>query len=165
MPTRPTRRKNTNLHLDETSTSPASTLRNSNNNSDTQLYTRLGTARHDNDTTRHDSTKTFPDHPADRPGSRIFCRLPFLPPLPTPRSCQSQPEPTITACTPQKSLPSPLYFFSALGDSVFYFCSARLLNRALPPELQLRSIPNRVGPGLCYQAGAPSRELGVCRAR
>lgn len=71
--------------------------------------TACGTSRHVK--TRH---RPFPIvHPADRPASRFFsavCLFRRL--LPTPRSCQSQPDPTITGCSPQKSLLSPLFFFS-----------------------------------------------------
>lgn len=65
----------------------------------------------------------------------------------------------------KKSAVATLFFFLALGNSVFYFRSARPLNRVLPPDLQLRSIPNRVWTRAMQPSRAPcSRELGVYEA-
>lgn len=142
--TRPEREKWPHMRLDGTQTP----------NHSTQLGN--GTARHV--TSRHDSTRHGP-FPIILPiglSIRFFfsavCLFRRL--LPTPGTSQCQPEPTITACSPQKSLLSPLFLLLlSSGSSVFYFRPARPLNRALPPDLQLRSNPTRVGTGAMQRSG------------
>lgn len=98
-----------------------------------------GTARHARHvTSRHDTTED------------LFCRLPFPPPPPPGRARARRSQPSSTS--PHKKVCRATFIFFPFWPGKF-----RVLFPISPPTkpspawLQLRTIPNRVGPGLCKQ--------------
>lgn len=110
-------------------------------------------------TSRQDSTQTFPYHSSCRSAclTLCFCRLPFPPPAPHPPVVPESAGSNHYRFLPTKKSAVATHFFFSFspGNSVFYFRPARPLNRVLPLDLQLHSVPTLVGTGLCNRAGRP----------
>lgn len=127
-------------------------------NNSTQLgngTARQGTSRHV--TTRLDTDLSLSSCRSACLFAFFFCRQPFPPPPPHPRDVPESAGANHHHLFPTKKSAVATFSFPSLspGNSVFYFRPARPLNRALPPDLQLRSNPTRVGTGLCNRAGRP----------